>query len=128
MNSRPESIRSSCKAPGRYRQRQIDGRNVPAEDVKGDRIEVKGNNFNMTTKGAVSRGTFKLDAVSTPGTLDMTFTEGPEKGNSYLGIFQVDGDKLKLCRADFGKERPTVFAGKAGGGHVLETLKRKAEK
>jgi uncharacterized protein (TIGR03067 family) len=81
----------------------------------------------MVFQGAVSHGTFQLDAVSTPSTLDVTFTQGPEKGNKYLGIYDLQGDTWRLCRTLAGKDRPPAFATKAGSGRILQTLRHAAE-
>jgi len=74
--------------------------------------------------GATYEGTFKVDAARTPRTLDLLFTEGPEKGNTALGIYELDGDTWKLCLSVTAKTRPKEFATKAGSGYALETLKR----
>ena len=89
---------------------------------------VEGNALTLVSQGATSRGTFQLDSVPTPRTLDVTFTEGPEKGNRYLGIYELQEDTWRFCRTPAGKGRPTAFAGKAGSGHLLETLHRADER
>jgi RNA polymerase sigma factor (sigma-70 family) len=102
-----------------------DGKALPANRLRGCTIVVKGNTFTTVFQGATSRGTFQLDAVPTPGTLDVTFTQGPEKGRTYRGIYEIKGDTLRFCRARAGKDRPTAFASKAGGGHILSSAGRK---
>jgi uncharacterized protein (TIGR03067 family) len=54
----------------------------------------------------------------------MKFTEGPEKGNTALGIYELDGDEWKLCLTITAKDRPTEFAAKPKSGLGLEVLKR----
>src|SRR5262249_10751145 len=66
-----------------------DGQALAATSLQGSKVRVKGTTLTMVFQGAASRGTFQLDAVRTPGTLDVTFTEGPEKGNTYLGIYEL---------------------------------------
>ena len=36
-----------------------------------------------------------------------------------LGIYEFDGEKMKLCFAGPGKERPTAFTSEAGSGQTL---------
>jgi uncharacterized protein (TIGR03067 family) len=76
--------------------------------------------------GATYSGKLKLDASAAPGKLDLMFEEGPEKGNTSLGIYTLDGDRWTLCLTLAGRNRPTEFATKAGSGHALETLERRA--
>jgi uncharacterized protein (TIGR03067 family) len=57
----------------------------------------------------------------------LQFTEGPEKGNTSLGIYELDGDTWKLCFTVTGKERPKTFGTLAGSGLALEILKRETE-
>jgi uncharacterized protein (TIGR03067 family) len=104
-----------------------DGEGKPAslDSIRRNRIVVDGNNWTVVSQGKSSKGTFRLDAVPTPGTLDVTFTEGSEKGKTYLGIYELQGDNLKLCRVPAGKERPTAFVRKSGN-EVLETYRRAA--
>jgi RNA polymerase sigma factor (sigma-70 family) len=106
---------------------EADGKALAAGALQGSRVVVKGNAITVVFRGATSRGTLQLDSVPTPRTLDVTFTEGPEKGNKYLGIYELQEDTWRFCRAPAGKGRPGAFAGKAGSGHILETLRRAAE-
>jgi uncharacterized protein (TIGR03067 family) len=107
--------------------REVEGRKVPPHELQGARITIQGSTLTLTGPGTVSRGTFTLDVASTPRTLDMTFTEGPEKGKTWRGIYQLQGDTWKLCRSPAGKERPTDFLSKPASGQVLETLQRQTE-
>src|SRR5262245_54704631 len=42
-------------------------------------------------------GTFMLDPKVSPKTIDLTPTDGPYKGKTFRGIYQLDGDELKAC-------------------------------
>lgn len=103
---------------------ELEGNKFPAEFLKGSKIEIKGNSFVSTAGGAIYKGTLKVDVSKTPRTLDLMFTEGPEKGNTSLAIYEVNGDDCKICLTVTGKERPTQFATKPSSGHAFETLKR----
>jgi uncharacterized protein (TIGR03067 family) len=63
-----------------------------------------------------------------PPQIDMKFDAGPEKGNTNLGIYKIDGDTWKLCLATRGLVRPTRFAATPGSGFALETLTRGSAK
>ncbi len=81
-------------------------------------------------KVAASRGDgmqdeidYKLDATTTPKSLDMI-----EKTSTMLGIYELDGDTLKICVSEGGQKgvRPTEM--KTDGKNIaVITLKRVKE-
>jgi uncharacterized protein (TIGR03067 family) len=103
---------------------EAEGKAVPLESFKGIRLVLKGDRFTMTEPVATYGGTYTVDPIARPKTIDVTFTEGPEKGKTSYGIYELDGDTYKVCIGLVGKPRPTEFASKPGSGHVLEVLKR----
>lgn len=71
---------------------------------EGDRsYQVKGEE-------KVDPAEFKLDSDKSPKQIDLIPSEGPDKGKTMKGIYELAGDKLKLCIA--GADRPADF--KAG--------------
>jgi uncharacterized protein (TIGR03067 family) len=104
---------------------EMDGMKLPLEQFKDSKLVVMpGGKFTMVAGPTTYGGTFKVDTSKTPRHIDVTFTEGPEKGKTLLGIYELEGETYKLCMADTGKDRPTAFASKPGSGHVLEVFKR----
>jgi uncharacterized protein (TIGR03067 family) len=103
---------------------EVEGKQLDIDDFKETRLTVKGDAFTMSTAAATYKGTFKIDAAKKPKTFDMSFSDGPEKGKTCLGIYEMDGDTWKLCIGLTGKERPKEFATKENSGHALEVLKR----
>jgi uncharacterized protein (TIGR03067 family) len=74
-----------------------------------------GDKYVLTPKeGKAIPGAMKIDPSKKPKTMDMSPTEGNFKDKTLLGIYEVDGDTLKICFAEPGKERPTEFTSKAG--------------
>lgn len=103
---------------------EIGGMKLPAEALSGSKLVIKDNAFAMESVGVTYKGTFKIDVSKKPKTLDLNFTEGPENGNTALAIYELDGDKWKICLAVTSKDRPLEFAAKPGTGFALETLQR----
>jgi RNA polymerase sigma factor (sigma-70 family) len=58
---------------------------------------------------------------TSPRQIDLEVLSGPLKGNSFLGIYKLEGDELTICH---GKNRPTAFASPKGSGHSLIVLRR----
>jgi hypothetical protein len=51
-------------------------------------------------------------------------TEGPSKGAVMLGIYEFEGDTLKVCFDPTGKKRPTEFKSEPGSGNFVNVHKR----
>ncbi len=47
--------------------------------------------------GEAMNGGFKLDSAAKVKTLDLTMTRPGEKPEAMLGLYELDGDTLKLC-------------------------------
>ncbi|HXP63099.1 MAG TPA: TIGR03067 domain-containing protein, partial [Dongiaceae bacterium] len=105
---------------------EVEGREMPGEMLADGRITIQGDRFTSTGMGAEYTGTITLDAFAAPRRLDMHFDAGPEKGNTNFGIYELDGDRWRICLATRGAVRPSRFNSTEGGGFVLETLARGA--
>ncbi len=103
---------------------EIEGVKAQPEQFKNARMTLQGEEFTMTDGSAVYKGTFKVDVGKDPKHLDVSFADGPEKGKTSLGIYEVNGETWKLCLGLAGKDRPREFVSKPGSGHVLEVLQR----
>jgi len=70
-------------------------------------------------------GTQDLDPSKTPKLMDVTVTDGETKGKKQLAIYEIDGDKCRLCFAQHDStDRPTKFETKDSENMLFE-LKRK---
>ena len=92
----------------------------------GGQIVVKGDRFTTIAMGAAYEGTVVVGETGSPKTFDLRFDEGPEKGNTSLGIYELAGDTWKICLTTRGDQRPNEFAAPPGTGIALETLQRGA--
>jgi uncharacterized protein (TIGR03067 family) len=103
---------------------EVEGEKMPPATLADARIVIQGDRFTSTGMGAVYEGTLELNTRTSPRQLNMKFDRGPEKGNTNLCIYELDGDTWKLCIATRGTVRPSRFASKAGSGFAFETLTR----
>ncbi len=108
----------------KYVSIETDNAKIPEEALKHPRCKIVGDKFTVTEENNSYSGTLKIDPTKKPKIIDVTFTDGPEKGKTSLGIYELEGDDLKACIDPEGKTRPTEFALKPGSGFFLEVLKR----
>jgi uncharacterized protein (TIGR03067 family) len=104
---------------------QRDGKKEP--DEKAIKLIITDNKYSLTQESSAvigHRGTFLLDPAKKPKATDVTVTEGPDKGKTFLGIYELSSDDYKVCFAPASKERPTEFSSKPGSGNLLQVWKR----
>jgi uncharacterized protein (TIGR03067 family) len=65
-----------------------------------------------------------LNPTKAPKTIDYEVIDGPTKGKTHLGIYDLDGDTLKSCFAAPGQNRPTDFTSKSGDRRTASVWKR----
>ena len=73
----------------------------------------------------VAAGIMKVDPSKKPKTSETTYTQGPDKGKTFKGIYKFDGDTVRFCRAGSpDDERSTGFKTKPGSGRFVAVYKR----
>jgi uncharacterized protein (TIGR03067 family) len=108
--------------------RTLGGRKFPATGDAEVRLTFDGNKVTLKAGGeVVQAGTFEVDPGGKPKTIDIKITEGDGKGATVQGIYELDGDKLKICGVR-GGPRPTKFDSPEGSKAVLTELKRDKKK
>jgi uncharacterized protein (TIGR03067 family) len=102
-----------------------DGQPLPEELVKTIKRVFKGDEYTTTKDGdVIGKAKFKLDPSKKPKHIDFTPSEGAEAGQALEGIYELDGDKLKICYSQSGEKRPGEFSTKEGSGRTLGVWKR----
>jgi uncharacterized protein (TIGR03067 family) len=112
------------EATWRFVAIEVAGQKIPEKAFEKDTLVLKGKRFASFVGGKMVHGDFKIDPLAKPKTIDIIFTEGPGKGHSQKGIYELDGDTQKICIAGPDQPRPTEFDTKAESGHIIEILKR----
>ena len=78
---------------------EYDGKKLPLGESAGLTRVVKGSEVTRT-KGQVSgKSILRLDASKQPKQFDAEIVEGPGKGQIIQGIYEFDGDSLKMWRS-----------------------------
>ena len=98
-----------------------------ADDLRGHQLTFAGDRFTIRSKGKVIyQGTYIIDPSAKPATIDFRNAAGEMKGKTWLGIYEMEGDVLRICdnADDVAKGRPAAFVAGAGSGHVLISFRR----
>jgi uncharacterized protein (TIGR03067 family) len=104
---------------------ETDGQPVPEDSVKQVRVIIKGDEIHFKPNRTENKVTFTLDPTKKPKLMSGTAQDGPDKGKTVPMIYELDGDRLKLCfDTKAGEKQPTEFATKPGSGLLLFVLKR----
>ena len=90
--------------------------------IKGDKYTFKSPD--ETGVETVEEGALKLDAAKKPAQMDINITKGKDEGKKQYGIYELDGDTMKLCFTPPEEGRPKDFTTKEGSKNVVMVFKR----
>jgi uncharacterized protein (TIGR03067 family) len=105
---------------------QVDGRDG-AKDAKDALFTIQGDKLTIafTNQDGNEERKPAMELTLTPETapkrIDLVPEGGPGKGMLMPGIYELDGDVLKIC---FGEHRPKEFTAKQGSKQAMWVLKR----
>lgn len=88
------------------------------------KLVVKDDKYTVTVGKQVDQGTVKLKPAAKPKEMDITGTDGPNKGKTIRAIYEREGDTLCVCYDPSGKPRPTEFKNNEGCQLFLVSYKR----
>src|ERR1700677_1481718 len=100
------------------------GKPFPEEVRKSIKLTLKDGKYTVTVGKNPDQGTVSLDPSAKPKALDVTGTEGPNKGKTFLAIYELDGDTLRICYDLSGMARPSEFKTAKDTKLFLVTYKR----
>jgi uncharacterized protein (TIGR03067 family) len=96
---------------------QKDGKDAPLDEFKDVRFTFSGDKMTFKKGEESKEGSFKIDSTKKPPHIDVTV-----EGKDHPGIYQFEGDQLKLCVGQ--TDRPTEFKSAEGTRTMLIVLKR----
>jgi uncharacterized protein (TIGR03067 family) len=96
-----------------------DGKPIPEENAKNTKVEFAGDKMVIHNKDRKTEGTFKLNTDKKPKAIDVDL--GGQQGK---GIYQLEGDTLKVAHGEAGGPRPKDFSTKEGSGVTVVVFKR----
>jgi uncharacterized protein (TIGR03067 family) len=95
---------------GRWKVVSAEEEGKPREELAKARLIFQGDNLTVHVGDDKEEMTFKLDPAQKPKTIDI---QVPNEKEAALGIYELNGDDLKLCVAEVEvRKRPTEFKAK----------------
>lgn len=99
------------------------------QPVSARTVEFRGDKYAIKADGkAVEEGTFAADAGKTPNRIEVTTTSGPDKGQKWHGVYELEGDTLRAVVGPTDKDRPASLAKPAEGQRAFTLKRAKGEK
>lgn len=96
------------------------GRKAPDDAVKNIKWVITKDKITYKFGEKTTEWTYKLDPTKKPKWIDLTTGQ-----HTTLGIYELEGDNLKICFPEEGKERSTAFESKPNSvNDILIILKR----
>jgi uncharacterized protein (TIGR03067 family) len=71
----------------------------------------------------IQEAKYKANPSAKPRTIDVTHLTGRFEGQTFRGIYELEGDTLRICWSESGQKRPMNFATKADTADTLLVLK-----
>jgi uncharacterized protein (TIGR03067 family) len=103
---------------------EMAGKAMPAEFGKNLRLTISDGKYMLKGAEQPDEGTVKIRPDKKPKEMDITGTNGPNKGRTFLTIYEVTGDHVKICYDLSGKSRPTEFKTKPDTPSFLAVYER----
>jgi uncharacterized protein (TIGR03067 family) len=99
----------------KFASQEVDGKSRTKDELAKQTITFDGDKWTVRRDGKVIQaGTHKFDPDKKPPQVDAVVTEGEDKGNTMLGIYELKADTFKVSFDPKGKQRPADFTSKAG--------------
>ena len=103
---------------------ELAGKQWPQQVLDSMKLILKDDKYTVQVGDQNDEGTVKRDPGKSPKTMDIKGTKGPNTGKTFLVIYELKGDELRVCYDLSGKSRPTEFATKPNTPLFLVTYRR----
>ena len=102
----------------------LGGDKYPDAILKTMKLTMSGGEYTVNIGEMIDKGTVTFDLNSNPAAIDIEGTKGPNKGKTFLAIYEQTGDILRICYDLQGQNRPTEFKTMRGTQQFLVTYTR----
>ena len=123
---KPESDQLRFQGSWQLADMEKNGNKRGEADLKEIHWVFDGSKYTLKLHTTLQEGTVSLDSSQEPKQIDLAVTAGPDKDQTYHGIFKFVDDEIVLCFPDNTRgERPKTLTAAAGSGQIVYVLKRK---
>jgi uncharacterized protein (TIGR03067 family) len=106
---------------------ELAGAAMPPAVVKSIVLKLDSGKYEVSVGGKLDRGTYTLDPAAKPKAMIIRGTEGPNRDKTFLCIYTIEGDTLRVCYDLSGKMHPTEFMTTPANQLYLVTYTRKKD-
>jgi uncharacterized protein (TIGR03067 family) len=119
-----KKVESKIDGTWQAKTAELGGKKLPDETVANLKLTLKKGEYEVQAE-SLDRGTVTYHDSAEPKEMDIKGVEGPNQGKTILAIYELSGDKLKICYELSGKSRPTEFKTRPKSRLFLVTYERK---
>jgi len=103
------------------------GNKVPTEDATNMLVKIDGDSYKVSSPFMDSAGKFSVDTNTQPKHIDLVpgRGSGPDEGHTLPGIYEVNGDTMRVCYSRTAGHRPSAFDTSDDANAIMLTYKRK---
>jgi uncharacterized protein (TIGR03067 family) len=108
----------------------LGGAFLPEPALKAITLKITGGNYEVTVEGEKEpdKGTCTLDTSTSPKRMTIKSTEGPNKGKTFLAIYEMkDASSMRVCYDLCGADFPKEFKAPKGTQLYLVGYRRQKE-
>jgi uncharacterized protein (TIGR03067 family) len=103
---------------------ELSGKKLPEKSIESLKLTLKKGEYEVVAESP-DRGTVTYDDTAKPKEMDIKGVDGPNKGKTFLAIYELKDDKLTICYDLSGSSRPTEFKTRPKTKLFLVTYERK---
>jgi uncharacterized protein (TIGR03067 family) len=103
---------------------EIDGKKV-TETFKSFELVIEAGNYTVKVGEQLDKGTITVDSSKKLKTMDVSGTEGPNRGKTYPCIYELKEDTLTICYGLDFQTRPTDIKTSEKSQRMIIVYKRK---
>ena len=103
---------------------ELAGQPWPKQILDSMKLIRKDDKYTVWVGEQSDEGTVEHDPGKSPKTMDIKGTKGPNKGKTFLAIYEMKGDEMRVCYDLSGQSRPTEFATRPDTQLFLVTYRR----